>query len=109
MSRPPRPWIALASLAFGLGGCGPSAPAERCGEGLVALGPRCCGEGQRLDAEQRCVGVASRCTTRMTLVEGRCVPVDGRVFLAGEHADGFAGFMEGAVRSGRRIAAAIVG
>ena len=35
--------------------------------------------------------------------------VHGRMFLAGEHADGFAGFMEGAVRSGRRIAAAIVG
>ena len=35
--------------------------------------------------------------------------VHGRVFLAGEHADGFAGFMEGAVRSGHRIAAAIVG
>jgi monoamine oxidase len=33
----------------------------------------------------------------------------GRMFLAGEHADGFAGFMEGAVRSGRRIAAAIIG
>lgn len=35
--------------------------------------------------------------------------VHGRMFLAGEHADGFAGFMEGAVRSGRRIAAAILG
>ena len=35
--------------------------------------------------------------------------VHGRVFLAGEHADRFAGFMEGAVRSGRRIAAAIIG
>jgi monoamine oxidase len=29
----------------------------------------------------------------------------GRLWLAGEHADGFAGFMEGAVRSGARIAA----
>jgi len=35
--------------------------------------------------------------------------VHGRMFLAGEHADGFAGFMEGAVRSGRRTAAAIIG
>lgn len=33
----------------------------------------------------------------------------GRMWLAGEHADGYAGFMEGALRSGRRIAAAIVG
>ncbi|MEN9643422.1 MAG: hypothetical protein RL238_91 [Actinomycetota bacterium] len=33
----------------------------------------------------------------------------GRMWLAGEHADEFAGFMEGAVRSGRRIAAAITG
>ena len=32
----------------------------------------------------------------------------GRMWLAGEHADEFAGFMEGAVRSGRRVAAAIV-
>jgi monoamine oxidase len=31
----------------------------------------------------------------------------GRLWLAGEHADGFAGFMEGAVRSGARVAAAI--
>jgi monoamine oxidase len=33
----------------------------------------------------------------------------GRMWLAGEHADGFAGFMEGALRSGARIAAAIAG
>lgn len=33
----------------------------------------------------------------------------GRMWLAGEHADGFAGFMEGAVRSGARIAAAVLG
>ena len=31
----------------------------------------------------------------------------GRMWLAGEHADDFAGFMEGALRSGRRIAASI--
>jgi monoamine oxidase len=31
----------------------------------------------------------------------------GRLFLAGEHADAYAGTMEGAVRSGRRIAAAL--
>ena len=31
----------------------------------------------------------------------------GRVYLAGEHTDGFAGFMEGALRSGRRAAAVI--
>jgi len=31
----------------------------------------------------------------------------GRLWLAGEHADGFAGFMEGALRSGARVAAAI--
>ncbi len=32
----------------------------------------------------------------------------GRLWLAGEHADGFAGFMEGALRSGARVAAAII-
>jgi monoamine oxidase len=31
----------------------------------------------------------------------------GRLWLAGEHTDGFAGFMEGALRSGARITAAI--
>jgi monoamine oxidase len=31
----------------------------------------------------------------------------GRLILAGEHTDKFAGYMEGAVRSGRRAAAAI--
>jgi monoamine oxidase len=33
----------------------------------------------------------------------------GRVWLAGEHADAYAGTMEGAVRSGRRVAVAIAG
>lgn len=32
----------------------------------------------------------------------------GRLWLAGEHADGFAGFMEGALRSGARVAAEII-
>ncbi len=32
----------------------------------------------------------------------------GRIHLAGEHTDGFAGFMEGALRSGRRAAAAVL-
>ena len=32
----------------------------------------------------------------------------GRLWLAGEHADGYAGFMEGALRSGARVAAAIL-
>lgn len=31
----------------------------------------------------------------------------GRMWVAGEHADGFAGFMEGALRSGARVAAAL--
>ena len=31
----------------------------------------------------------------------------GRLWLAGEHADAFTGFMEGALRSGARVAAAI--
>jgi monoamine oxidase len=31
----------------------------------------------------------------------------GQLWIAGEHADGFAGFMEGALRSGARVAAAV--
>jgi monoamine oxidase len=33
----------------------------------------------------------------------------GRMLLAGEHTDEFSGFMEGALRSGARVAAAIAG
>jgi monoamine oxidase len=33
----------------------------------------------------------------------------GRLRLAGEHTDEFSGFMEGAVRSGARVAAMVVG
>jgi monoamine oxidase len=32
----------------------------------------------------------------------------GRMWLAGEHTDGFAGFMEGALRSGARVASSIL-
>ena len=34
--------------------------------------------------------------------------VHGRLWLAGEHADGFSGFMEGALRSGARVAAGVL-
>jgi monoamine oxidase len=32
----------------------------------------------------------------------------GRLVLAGEHTDAWAGYMEGALRSGRRVAASII-
>jgi monoamine oxidase len=31
----------------------------------------------------------------------------GRIYLAGEHCDAYTGYMEGAVRSGRRVARVI--
>jgi monoamine oxidase len=40
----------------------------------------------------------------LTAAHGR----DGRLLLAGEHTDEFSGFMEGALRSGARVAAKIV-
>jgi monoamine oxidase len=43
-----------------------------------------------------------------TAAQGALHAAHGRVWLAGEHADGFAGFMEGALRSGARAAAAVL-
>ena len=45
---------------------------------------------------------------QLRAAEGLLHDVHGRLHLAGEHADGFAGFMEGAVRSGMRIARRIL-
>jgi formylglycine-generating enzyme required for sulfatase activity len=64
----------------GIGGArGP----ERCGEGLVALGPRCCGEGQRLGPGQRCEGPPRRCGALHRRTDAGCEPVQERITYAG--------------------------
>jgi formylglycine-generating enzyme required for sulfatase activity len=75
--------VGVLLAAAWLGRLRPDPAVERCGEGLVALGPRCCGEGQRLDAEQRCAGEPARCAAGQRRTPTGCVPEERRVFLAG--------------------------
>lgn len=63
-----------------------SAAPSRCAEGLVPLGARCCGEGQRLEAG-RCAGAPAACAAGMKVTPGGCVPSDpaARIVLPGGH------------------------
>ncbi len=47
-------------------------PPARCAPGLIALGARCCGEGQHL-AGARCTGAPSRCAAGMEITAAGCV------------------------------------
>lgn len=49
-----------------------SEPPARCASGMIALGPRCCGEGQHLDGD-RCVGAPERCAAGMDATPSGCV------------------------------------
>ncbi|MFO0585919.1 MAG: SUMF1/EgtB/PvdO family nonheme iron enzyme [Polyangiaceae bacterium] len=59
---------------------------SRCAPGLVALGPRCCGEGQHLDAG-RCAGAPARCAAAHVVTPDGCAPRDPaeRVAIAAGH------------------------
>jgi formylglycine-generating enzyme required for sulfatase activity len=57
-------------------------PPARCAPGMVALGPRCCGEGQRLDGD-RCVGPPRACATGMRVTAAGCIRVTFPVPIAG--------------------------
>lgn len=65
-----------------------SAPPSRCAAGMVLLGPRCCGEGQR-DADQRCVGRPLQCAKGLEVTDAGCVaptrivPIRGGVLRIG--------------------------
>jgi formylglycine-generating enzyme required for sulfatase activity len=59
-----------------------AAPPARCAAGMIALGPRCCGEGQRLDGE-RCVGAPRACAAGMHVTPAGCVRVTFPVPIAG--------------------------
>ena len=49
-----------------------AAPPARCAPGMIPLGPRCCGEGQRLDAG-RCAGPPRRCAKGLLATPEGCV------------------------------------
>lgn len=54
----------------------------RCGDGLVAIGARCCGEGQTLSGDM-CVGAPSRCAATQERTHEGCVARRHRVTIAG--------------------------
>ncbi len=77
--------LALAAIAIvvRLAEVERSGPA-RCAPGLVALGPRCCGEGQKL-AAGRCVGTPKHCGPGMRTTDGPrpgCVAEERRIKIA---------------------------
>lgn len=54
----------------------------RCADGLVAIGPRCCGEGQTLSGD-RCVGAPARCPATHTRTPDGCLGARRRVDVTG--------------------------
>jgi formylglycine-generating enzyme required for sulfatase activity len=59
-----------------------ASPPERCVEGMVALGPRCCGQGQTLEAG-RCRGEPRRCGEGLAPTAAGCVASPRAVPIAG--------------------------
>ncbi|MGK4008465.1 SUMF1/EgtB/PvdO family nonheme iron enzyme [Sorangium sp. So ce1036] len=56
-------------------------PPARCAPGMVALGPRCCGEGQRLEAG-RCAGAPRRCAAGLAPTPAGCTAPSVTVRIA---------------------------
>ncbi|MBW2455340.1 MAG: SUMF1/EgtB/PvdO family nonheme iron enzyme [Deltaproteobacteria bacterium] len=59
-----------------------SQPPQRCAPGMIPLGTRCCGEGQRLE-DERCLGKPSRCAAGMKVTDAGCVPTRSLIVIAG--------------------------
>jgi formylglycine-generating enzyme required for sulfatase activity len=57
-------------------------PPARCAPGMIALGARCCGEGQRLEGD-RCAGQPSRCAVGMEPTQAGCVAAPRWVRIEG--------------------------
>jgi len=79
--------LALAALGSLLGGVGWLAVREArvptlCADGMIQLGARCCGEGQRLEYGA-CRGEPSRCSRVQRATPEGCVAHEGRVRLDG--------------------------
>ena len=75
-----------------------AAPPSRCPEGSVALGPRCCGEGQTL-SEHRCTGAPIRCPGQLEPTESGCVPPETRIRVPAGSLEALAPDWEAAGRS----------
>lgn len=61
-----------------------SEPPARCAAGMIALGPRCCGAGQHLDADgDRCAGPPRACAAGLQVTPAGCVRVTFPVPIAG--------------------------
>ncbi|WP_437576601.1 formylglycine-generating enzyme family protein [Sorangium sp. So ce887] len=56
-------------------------PPARCAPGMVAIGPRCCGEGQRLEAG-RCAGAPGRCGAGLAPTPAGCVAPSATVRIS---------------------------
>jgi formylglycine-generating enzyme len=58
-------------------------PPARCAAGMIALGPRCCGEGQHLDGADRCAGPPRACAAGMRTTPSGCLGVAHAVAIPG--------------------------
>lgn len=56
-------------------------PPVRCAPGMIPLGPRCCGEGQHLEAH-RCAGVPVRCAAGLAATPEGCLAQSAPVRVA---------------------------
>jgi formylglycine-generating enzyme len=77
----------LIALVVALASSRAELPA-RCAAGMIALGARCCGDGQRLEGE-RCAGAPTRCAAGMDVTRAGCVrasrviPIEGGLLRIG--------------------------
>jgi formylglycine-generating enzyme required for sulfatase activity len=59
-------------------------PPQLCAAGMVLLGPRCCGAGQRLE-QGACRGAPTRCAADMQRRDDGCVAQQRTITIAGGH------------------------
>lgn len=72
--------LGVLALSAGLVAWRDARPPELCPDGMIAIGRRCCGEGQRLEAA-RCTGAPTRCSAAQEATPEGCLPRPGRVLL----------------------------
>ncbi|RLB64928.1 MAG: hypothetical protein DRI90_03385 [Deltaproteobacteria bacterium] len=82
-----RTLLAAALAAVAVAGVGLLAwhhaqPPRRCAPGMIPLGTRCCGQGQRLDGD-RCQGTPTRCADLMVVTATGCHPRRRPIAIAG--------------------------
>lgn len=74
--------LLVTLVGVGLLGWHWAQPPKHCAPGLVAIGARCCGQGQRLE-ELRCVGTPVGCAVGMDIARAGCVPRRARIPIKG--------------------------